>query len=60
MESIHAKLQQVQLQFSYFTSRIALSLGLFMLTKEQGKEIAFAVEITKNNQKLFYHAMDLS
>jgi uncharacterized protein (UPF0303 family) len=54
----HIQAQEQELQFAAFNNQTALRLGLLIieLAKKENKQIA--VEITKNGQKLFYHAMD--
>lgn len=50
--------QEEELQFATFTNEMALQLGLSIIQNAREEEKAISVEIIRNGQVLFSHAMD--
>ncbi|MGG1575045.1 heme-degrading domain-containing protein [Fictibacillus sp. NRS-1165] len=50
--------QEQELQFDEFTNGTALKLGLKLIELAKQGNKSIAVDIMKNGQRLFYHAMD--
>jgi uncharacterized protein (UPF0303 family) len=50
--------QEKLLQFSEFTNKTALEIGLKVVEKAQKEKLAIAIDITRNGHQLFYYSFE--